>query len=62
MVRDAPDGPELEAVWTWAPDLWTERHVRAPWRTTRFTAIRADSVRHGERSGTTGGHSPSDFP
>ncbi|WP_345639074.1 condensation domain-containing protein, partial [Streptomyces thinghirensis] len=59
MVRDAPDGPELEAVWTWAPDLWTERHVRAladHW----FTAIRG-LVRHGERSGT-GGHSPSDFP
>ncbi|WP_229831187.1 condensation domain-containing protein, partial [Streptomyces mutabilis] len=59
MVRDAPDGPELEAVWTWAPDLWTERHVRAladHW----FRAIRG-LVRHGERSGT-GGHSPSDFP
>ncbi|MGW7089018.1 amino acid adenylation domain-containing protein [Streptomyces sp. NPDC054871] len=59
MVRDAPDGPELEAVWTWAPDLWSERHVRAladHW----FRAIRG-LVRHGERSGT-GGHSPSDFP
>ncbi|MDN3265831.1 condensation domain-containing protein, partial [Streptomyces sp. CSDS2] len=59
MVRDAPEGPELEAVWTWAPDLWTERHVRAladHW----FRAIRG-LVRHGERSGT-GGHSPSDFP
>ncbi|MFF4317105.1 amino acid adenylation domain-containing protein [Streptomyces sp. NPDC001507] len=59
MVRDIPDGPELEAVWTWAPDLWTERHVRAladHW----FRAIRG-LVRHGERSGT-GGHSPSDFP
>ncbi|MEU5525297.1 condensation domain-containing protein, partial [Streptomyces sp. NPDC047860] len=59
MVRDAPDGPELEAVWSWAPDLWTERHVRAladHW----FRAIRG-LVRHGERSGT-GGHSPSDFP
>ncbi|MEU7429198.1 condensation domain-containing protein, partial [Streptomyces sp. NPDC040750] len=59
MVRDAPDGPELEAVWTWAPDLWTERHVRTladHW----FRAIRG-LVRHGERSGT-GGHSPSDFP
>ncbi|WP_437079543.1 amino acid adenylation domain-containing protein [Streptomyces sp. enrichment culture] len=59
MVRDAPDGPELEAVWTWAPDLWTERDVRAladHW----FRAIRG-LVRHGERSGT-GGHSPSDFP
>ncbi|MEU3290710.1 condensation domain-containing protein, partial [Streptomyces longwoodensis] len=59
MVRDAPDGPELEAVWTWAPDLWSERHVRALadyW----FRAIRG-LVRHGERSGT-GGHSPSDFP
>ncbi|MDT7847863.1 condensation domain-containing protein, partial [Streptomyces justiciae] len=59
MVRDAPDGPELEAVWTWAPDLWTERHVRAladQW----FRAIRG-LVRHGERFDT-GGHSPSDFP
>ncbi|MBM7173597.1 non-ribosomal peptide synthetase, partial [Streptomyces sp. G44] len=59
MVRDAPDGPQLEAVWTWAPDLWNERHVRVladHW----FRAIRG-LVRHGERSGT-GGHSPSDFP
>ncbi|MEU2589208.1 amino acid adenylation domain-containing protein, partial [Streptomyces avermitilis] len=59
MVRDAPDGPWLEAVWTWAPDLWPEQHVRVlaeQW----FQAIRG-LVRHGDRSGT-GGHTPSDFP
>ncbi|MEU2297996.1 amino acid adenylation domain-containing protein [Streptomyces antibioticus] len=59
MVRDAPDGPVLEAVWTWAPDLWREQHVRVladHW----FQAIRG-LVRHGDRSGT-GGHTPSDFP
>ncbi|MFE9776518.1 condensation domain-containing protein, partial [Streptomyces sp. NPDC005931] len=59
MVRDTPDGPGLEAVWTWAPDLWPEQHVRVladHW----FRAIRG-LVRHGERSGT-GGHTPSDFP
>ncbi|MCX4587513.1 non-ribosomal peptide synthetase [Streptomyces sp. NBC_01481] len=59
MVRDAPDGLWLEAVWTWAPDLWPEKHVRVlaeQW----FQAIRG-LVRHGGRSGT-GGHTPSDFP
>ncbi|WP_274599392.1 non-ribosomal peptide synthetase [Streptomyces sp. So13.3] len=59
MVRDTPDGPWLEAVWTWAPDLWPEQHVRdlaEDW----FRAIRG-LVRHGDRSGT-GGHTPSDFP
>ncbi|MYX99793.1 non-ribosomal peptide synthetase, partial [Streptomyces sp. SID486] len=59
MVRDAPDGPCLEAVWTWAPGLWSETHVRVlaeRW----FQAIRG-LVRHGDRSGT-GGHTPSDFP
>ncbi|MBL1087718.1 non-ribosomal peptide synthetase, partial [Streptomyces actinomycinicus] len=59
MVRDTPDGPCLEAVWTWAPGLWPEQHVRAlaeQW----FQAIRG-LVRHGDRAGT-GGHTPSDFP
>ncbi|MFF3327899.1 condensation domain-containing protein, partial [Streptomyces sp. NPDC002889] len=59
MVRDAPDGPWLEAVWTWAPDLWPEQHVRVlaeHW----FQAIRG-VVRHADRSDT-GGHTPSDFP
>ncbi|WP_316765125.1 condensation domain-containing protein, partial [Streptomyces herbicida] len=59
MVRDAPGGPRLEAVWTWAPALWSEQHVRVlaeQW----FQAIRG-LVRHGDRSGT-GGHTPSDFP
>ncbi|MFI9103079.1 amino acid adenylation domain-containing protein [Streptomyces fildesensis] len=59
MVRDTPDGPWLEAVWTWAPDLWPEQHVRdlaEDW----FRAIRG-LVRHGGRADT-GGHTPSDFP
>ncbi|WP_274506930.1 non-ribosomal peptide synthetase [Streptomyces murinus] len=59
MVRETPDGPWLEAVWTWAPDLWPEHHVHElaeHW----FQAIRG-LVRHGDRSGT-GGHTPSDFP
>ncbi|MEU6056492.1 condensation domain-containing protein, partial [Streptomyces xanthochromogenes] len=59
MVRDTPDGPWLEAVWTWAPDLWPEPHARAlaeQW----FLAIRG-LVRHVDRSGA-GGHTPSDFP
>ncbi|WP_346012550.1 condensation domain-containing protein, partial [Streptomyces sp. SID3343] len=59
MIRDTPDGPWLEAVWTWAPDVWPEQHVRAlaeQW----FQAIRG-LVRHGHRSDT-GGHTPSDFP
>ncbi|AVH60769.1 MULTISPECIES: non-ribosomal peptide synthetase [Streptomyces] len=59
IVRDTPDGPWLEAVWAWAPDLWPEQHVRVlaeQW----FQAIRG-LVRHVDRSGT-GGHTPSDFP
>ncbi|MEU6990937.1 amino acid adenylation domain-containing protein [Streptomyces sp. NPDC046465] len=59
MVRDTPEGPWLEAVWTWAPDLWPEQHVRGlaeQW----FQAV-SGLVRHGDRSGT-GGHTPSDFP
>nr|WNA11483.1 nonribosomal peptide synthetase [Kitasatospora sp.] len=59
MVRDTPDGPWLEAVWTWAPDLWPEPHVRSlaeDW----FRAIRG-LVRHADRPDT-GGHTPSDFP
>uniref|UniRef100_UPI0005176683 condensation domain-containing protein n=1 Tax=Streptomyces sp. CNS654 TaxID=1506995 RepID=UPI0005176683 len=59
MVRDTPSGPELEAVWTWAPDLWAEEHTRTlaeDW----FRAIRG-LVRHAEGSGAQG-HTPSDFP
>ncbi|MFD0279911.1 condensation domain-containing protein, partial [Kitasatospora sp. NPDC127111] len=59
MVRDTPDGPWLEAVWTWAPDLWPEPHVRSlaeDW----FQALRG-LVRHADRPDT-GGHTPSDFP
>ncbi|CRK56720.1 Siderophore biosynthesis non-ribosomal peptide synthetase modules @ Bacillibactin synthetase component F [Alloactinosynnema sp. L-07] len=58
-VLDGPDGPRLEATWSWAPGMWSEHHVRTLARLW-FDAI-GGLVSHGGRPGI-GGHTPSDFP
>src|SRR5207244_2334635 len=58
MVRDHPDGPRLEASWSWAGELLAEDEV-AELARLWFAALQGLVV-HAARPGA-GGHSPSDF-
>src|SRR5207253_2442762 len=58
MVRDHPDGPRLEASWSWAGELPAEAEV-AELARCWFTALEG-IVAYAGRPGA-GGHSPSDF-
>jgi pristinamycin I synthase-2 len=58
MVRDHPDGPRLEASWSWAGGLFTEAEV-AELARCWFAALEG-IVAHASRPGA-GGHSPSVF-
>ncbi len=59
LVHDHPDGPRLDATWSWAPAMWSEQDVQEiaqHW----LAAIQA-LVDHGTQPGA-GGHTPTDFP
>ncbi|MBB3643837.1 condensation domain-containing protein, partial [Variovorax atrisoli] len=59
LTRDRADGPELQASWAWAGELFSEADIRAlaqGW----FDALEA-LVAHAQRSDA-GGFTPSDFP
>src|SRR5439155_1500525 len=58
MVRDRPDGPRLEASWSWPGGLLAEDEV-AELARCWFAALEG-LVIHASRPGA-GGHSPSDF-
>ncbi|MBW0010592.1 MAG: amino acid adenylation domain-containing protein, partial [Pseudonocardiales bacterium] len=59
LVRDHSAGPWLDATWSWAPDMWSEKDV---WELAQqwFQVMEA-LVDHGARPGV-GGHTPTDFP
>ncbi|WP_285413012.1 condensation domain-containing protein, partial [Variovorax sp. efr-133-TYG-130] len=59
LTRDRADGPELQAAWAWAGELFSEDDIRSlaqGW----FDALEA-LVAHAQRSDA-GGFTPSDFP
>ncbi|MEV0259680.1 condensation domain-containing protein, partial [Streptomyces sp. NPDC050732] len=59
VVRDYPDGPRLEVVWSWAPGIWSRSDVErlAEYWSQALHAL----VTHTTQPGA-GGHTPSDFP
>jgi amino acid adenylation domain-containing protein/non-ribosomal peptide synthase protein (TIGR01720 family) len=59
VVRDYPDGPRLDVVWSWAPESWSPSDVErlAEYWSQALHAL----ITHTTQPGA-GGHTPSDFP
>ena len=59
LTQDGPEGPRLDAVWTWAGGLFDEEWIDRLGET--FLAILTALAEYARVPGA-GGHSPSDFP